>query len=85
VTGSDSDGFSRRDRLIAELVGDPEVSRWAHDCGWMPGTGMCRNRACEPECLFREQRRIEAAGIEHLRRQRRPEQRAIAERKRRLN
>jgi hypothetical protein len=56
---------------IAELLRDPDARRWASDCGWVPGTGYCRNRPCGETCLFLAQREAEAARLLRLRRRRR--------------
>ena len=69
---------------MTELAADPNAARWALDCGWVPGTGHCPKHPCASECLFREQREAEASRIEHARRQRRRDQRAFAERMKRL-
>jgi hypothetical protein len=58
---------SRAERL-AEL---PAASRWARLCGWVPGTGHCRNRTCEEACVFRDQRLAEALRVSGWRRLRR--------------
>ena len=33
---------------LIELAAHPDALRWAHECGWLPGTGHCRNRDCDP-------------------------------------
>ena len=70
---------------IAKFIADPDARRWAHDCGWVPGTGSCKNRPCSPECLFREERETEASRIEHQRRHYRRSQHHAARTPRRLN
>jgi len=70
---------------MAQFAADPDALRWARDCAWVPGTGHCRNRPCGAECLFRGQRETEASRIEHVRRHRRRDHRAFAERTKRLN
>ena len=61
---------------VAELATDPDALRWAYQCGWVPGTGYCRNRDCGSGCLLRPQCEAEANRILRLRRQRRRAQRA---------
>jgi len=56
---------------LAELAADPQAEHWARECGWVPGTGHCRKRACSGECLFRPQRHAEMASIIRRRRKRR--------------
>ena len=73
-------GHASHSSIAAELAADPEAPRWARDCAWVPGTGHCRNRPCSIACLFRTQRKAEAEGVVHSRRQRRPSQQAFAER-----
>jgi hypothetical protein len=58
---------SRAERLAAE----PGAGRWAALCGWVPGTGHCRGRACAEACVFRPQRLAEAARVSRWRRLRR--------------
>jgi len=58
-------------RALAELIAAPEAERWARDCGWLPGTGHCRNRRCSRKCLFRAYYKAEAARIAEVRRRRR--------------
>jgi len=65
---------------IVELASDPDAPRWARDCGWVPGTGHCRNRPCSPACLFRAQREAEAERVIGSRRQRRRAQLPFADR-----
>jgi hypothetical protein len=56
----------------AELVaGQPCAARWASVCGWVPGTGHCRNRPCDEACVFRLQRLAEAYRVSRWRRLRR--------------
>jgi hypothetical protein len=64
---------------IAELAADPNASRWARDCEWIPGTGYCRRRPCgEEDCVFRAQRAAEAGRVVCLRQARRPTQRPLS-------
>lgn len=84
MTDSDTGPGTPADR-IAELIARPDAARWALDCGWVPGTGHCRNRPCGAECPFREQREAEASRVEHARRRRRRDQRRLAERRLRRN
>ena len=66
---------------LIELAAHPDALRWAHECGWLPGTGHCRNRDCASECLFRTEREAEARRVIRARRRRRkPPPRAAAER-----
>jgi hypothetical protein len=79
VTSSDSEAVSPLERIV-ELAARADADRWAQDCGWVPGTGHCRNRRCSARCVFRAQ---QAAGVEQVtrtRRLRRPAQRPGAER-----
>jgi len=57
-----------RGELLAEK---PGAVRWARLCGWVPGTGHCRNRACAESCVFRAQRLSEAHRVSRWRRLRR--------------
>jgi hypothetical protein len=61
-----------RAERLAEL---PAAARWARLCGWVPGTGHCRNRTCEEACVFRGQRLAEAFRVSRWRRLRRMFQR----------
>jgi len=54
-----------------ELAASPEAEHWASACGWMPGTGHCRNRDCGRRCLFHLQWEAEASLILRRRRRRR--------------
>jgi hypothetical protein len=65
---------------LIELAAHPDALRWAHECGWVPGTGHCRNRACASECLFREQRDAEARQVIRARRRRKAQQPCTVER-----
>jgi hypothetical protein len=56
---------------IAELAYEPTAAFWAEACGWVPGTGHCRNRDCGVACLFQPQRAAEARRITRWRRLRR--------------
>lgn len=53
------------------LAAEPDALRWARECAWVPGTGHCRNRNCDPACLFRPQREAEAIRVRRWRRLRR--------------
>jgi hypothetical protein len=53
-----------------ELASHPDALHWAHECGWVPGTGHCRQRDCASACLFRPQREAEAGRILRIRRRR---------------
>jgi hypothetical protein len=53
------------------LAEHPDATRWARLCGWVPGTGHCRNRACDEDCVFRIQRLAETSRMSHWRRLRR--------------
>jgi hypothetical protein len=53
------------------LAGHPDAARWAQLCGWVPGTGHCRNRDCGDACVFRAQRAAEASCVSRWRRLRR--------------
>ena len=59
---------SSRAEFVAE---QPGASYWARLCGWVPGTGHCRNRSCEEDCVFRDQRLAEAHRVSRWRRLRR--------------
>lgn len=63
---------------VADLASDPEGLHWARECGWVPGTGHCRNRPCGDRCLFRAGRQTEAALVHRSRQLRRPAQRAFS-------
>jgi hypothetical protein len=54
-----------------ELAAAPDAAHWAQVCGWVPGTGHCRDRACAGDCLFHPQRDAEAQTIRRDRRRRR--------------
>ncbi len=78
----DSDrGLAPNLSRVAELAADPQAPRWARDCGWVPGTGHCRNRRCGTACLFHTQREAEAERVMRARRRRRPAQQAFAGRR----
>lgn len=57
--------------FIAELAQEPDAAFWAEACGWVPGTGHCRNRDCASACLFAAQRTAELGRIARRRRLRR--------------
>ena len=64
---------------LVELALHPDALRWAHECGWLPGTGHCRRRGCASECLFRSEREAEGRHVVRSRRRRRkPQQAATA-------
>ncbi|MBV9824831.1 MAG: hypothetical protein JO001_03990 [Alphaproteobacteria bacterium] len=48
---------------ITELLDDNDAERWARDCGWIPGSGYCRNRDCTGECPFGTQLAAERARV----------------------
>lgn len=54
-----------------ELASSPDAAFWAEHCGWVPGTGHCGNRGCEPACIFHAQRSAEHEHVLRLRRVRR--------------
>jgi hypothetical protein len=56
---------------VAELAHKPTAAFWAEACGWVPGTGHCRNRDCTVACLFESQRVAELRRITRWRRLRR--------------
>ncbi|HTZ35106.1 MAG TPA: hypothetical protein VMB84_03710 [Stellaceae bacterium] len=58
-------------RQAAELASAPDASYWAESCGWVPGTGHCRQPACSAACTFHAQRTAEAHGVARWRRLRR--------------
>jgi hypothetical protein len=58
---------SRAERLAEQ----PGAALWALLCGWVPGTGYCRNRQCDEACVFRTQRLGEAHFVSRWRRLRR--------------
>jgi len=58
-------------RRAAEIAAAPEALFWAGECGWVPGTGHCRNRGCDRRCTFSDQREAEAHCIVRDRRRRR--------------
>lgn len=63
---------------LIELAAHPDALRWAHECGWAPGTGHCLTRDCASECLFRMQREAEARQIVRARRRRRQARQLVA-------
>jgi hypothetical protein len=71
-------GLSPELVTLIELAAHPDALRWAHECGWIPGTGHCRNRGCTSECLFRTQREAEARRVVRARRRRRKAQHVAA-------
>jgi hypothetical protein len=56
---------------VAELAHEPAAAFWAEACGWVPGTGHCRNRDCTAACLFEAQCAAETRRITRWRRLRR--------------
>lgn len=62
---------SRVVESVVELSMQPCAAFWAEACGWVPGTGHCRNRDCAEACLFEAQRAAEARHVERRRRSRR--------------
>ena len=64
----DASNSPSRAELLAE---QPGSLRWARLCGWVPGTGHCRNRPCDEACVFRLQRLAEARHVSRWRRLRR--------------
>jgi len=64
----------------AELAANPEAEYWAAACGWVPGTGHCRNRDCGSECLFQAQCETEARQVVRQRRRRRAAQQSFVQR-----
>jgi len=66
--GVDPSNPSSRAELLAEQRG---AARWARLCGWVPGTGHCRNRPCDEACVFRDQRLAEGHRVSRWRRLRR--------------
>jgi len=57
--------------LAADLACEPEAAFWAEACGWVPGTGHCRNRNCDMACLFAAERAAELGRVARRRRLRR--------------
>jgi len=68
VTPTDAPALAAR---VRELAAAPDAMHWARVCGWVPGTGHCRDRACAGDCLFDPQRDAEAQSIRRDRRRRR--------------
>lgn len=62
---------SRGSDRAAELAYEPDAPFWAEACGWVPGTGHCRDRECGAACLFAPQRVAEVHRVSRLRRLRR--------------
>lgn len=62
---------SRNQPAAADLACESEAVFWAEACGWVPGTGYCRNRDCAAACLFEPQRATEAHYVARWRRLRR--------------
>src|SRR5579884_4367790 len=73
-----SEGFPAR---LQGLLAEPEIGRWARDCGWVPGSGRCTHRGCAAACLFRPQRETELTQIRDARRRRRAAHRPFAARR----
>jgi hypothetical protein len=65
---------------IVDLLADSNVSRWARDCAWTPGTGHCRNQPCNTACSFRAQREAEMQRVIRARQRRRTVQQQPVER-----
>jgi hypothetical protein len=57
--------------VAAELAHDPAASLWAQTCGWVSGTGHCRNRDCAEACVFHAQREADQRRVARWRRRRR--------------
>lgn len=55
----------------AELAQQRNAALSARTCGWVPGTGYCRNRDCGTGCSFAAQRAAEVRQVQRLRRGRR--------------
>jgi hypothetical protein len=62
----------------AELAAAPDAAHWAGRCGWVPGTGHCRNRVCSAACLFRPQCDAEVGQVQTRRLRRRVAQQPFA-------
>ena len=56
---------------VQEFAWQPDSTRWARACGWIPGSGHCRNRDCGAACLFRGQRDADSRKVRRWRRLRR--------------
>jgi hypothetical protein len=56
---------------VSNLAAEPDAASWAGACGWIPGTGHCRNRDCSGACLFQPQREADARRVQRWRRLRR--------------
>lgn len=54
-----------------DLALEPDASYWARVCGWLPGTGYCRNRDCGDACVFHSRQDADARAVRHWRRLRR--------------
>jgi len=63
---------------LVELTAHPDALHWAHECGWVPGSGHCLTRDCASECLFRPQREAEARQVIRARRRRRKARQLVA-------
>lgn len=64
-------GRSAASGRAEELAAAPGAAYWALVCGWVPGTGHCRDRDCPHACVFRHQREAEARQVARWRRLRR--------------
>ena len=73
MPAAESDTSPELVKLI-ELALHPDALHWAHECGWVPGTGHCRRRGCASECLFRPEREAEGRRLVRSRRRRRKAQ-----------
>ena len=68
---SDKSAGSPSATAIRRLAALPEAEHWAHDCGWLPGTGYCLQRDCAAACIFHIDREHEREQIRIWRMQRR--------------
>jgi hypothetical protein len=73
--GTGAMGLQDRARQIARFVDDGEAaSRWAVECGWLAGSGLCRTQrcaGCSSSCSFLLGRLNELAAIRRHRMRRR--------------
>jgi len=65
---------------VEELARLPDALFWAEHCGWLPGSGYCRDYGCKPECIFRSLFLAEKQSIMRRRRSRRAQHRFPADR-----